>query len=72
MKFEIRWTRDDKPMARRLDGHPMTDDDRRELRALIQKMERGEVCFHCGSPWSLFTKPSGEKFFVCWGCAKSA
>jgi hypothetical protein len=72
MKFEIRWSPDDKPKARRVDGHPMTDDDRKELRALIEKVNRCEVCFNCGSPWSLFTNPAGEKFFVCWVCAKSA
>jgi hypothetical protein len=72
MKFEIRWTPDDKPMARRVDGHPMTDEDRNELRMLIQKMNACQVCFNCGSTWSVFTKSTGEKVFVCWVCAKSA
>ena len=72
MKFEICWTPDDKPMARRVDGQPMTDDDRSELRALIEKMNRREVCFNCGSPWSPFTNSWGENVFVCWQCAKAA
>jgi len=72
MKFEIKWTPDERAMARRVDGMPMTDEDRRELKALLEKLDRREVCFNCGSPWSLFTNPAGEKFFVCWGCAKAA
>jgi hypothetical protein len=72
MKFEIKWTPDERAMARRVDGRPMTDEDRRELKALLEKMDSREVCFNCGSPWSLFTKPTGERFFVCWVCAKEA
>jgi hypothetical protein len=71
MKFEIRWTADDKPMARRVDGCAMSEQDRHELRDLIQKMSRREVCFNCGAPWVLFTNAQGKKFFVCWACTKS-
>jgi hypothetical protein len=55
-----------------VDGHPMTDDDRKELRALIEKMNGREVCFNCGATWSVFTKSTGENVFVCWVCAKAA
>ena len=72
MKFEIRWTPEDKPMVRRLDGAPMTEDDRREIKALIEKMNRHEVCFNCGAQWSLFTNSVGQVFRVCWECAKSS
>lgn len=70
MKFEIRWTPDDRPMARRVDGAPMTDQDRAELRALLDKIDRRQVCFNCGADWSLFTNGRGETFRVCWNCAK--
>ena len=72
MKFEISWTPDDKPKARRVDGKPLTDEDRAELKALLQRMERNEVCNYCGSPWTPWTNPAGKKFRVCWVCAKSA
>lgn len=71
MKFEIRWSPDDRPMARRVDGAPMTDEDRQQLKTLLEKMERRELCWNCGGEWSLFTTDAGTKHFVCWACAKS-
>ena len=71
MLFEIRWTPEEKPMARRVDGQPLTDQDRRELKALLEKMERREVCFICGGEWTRFVNQARESFLVCWACART-
>ena len=72
MKFEIRWTEDDKPQVRRADKVPMTDADRAEAKALLEKMLRHQACWNCGGEWSDFTNNRGETFRVCWACAKTA
>ncbi len=73
MKYEIRWTEDDKPLARRVDRQPMTDEDRAEVRVLVEKMLRHELCFNCGAEWSETVKDvMGRSWRVCWACAKSA
>ena len=72
MKFEIAWPENDKPMVRRTDHAPMTNDDRNQARELLQKMLRHEVCWNCGSEWSDTTDIEGKLVKVCWVCAKTA
>jgi|GEM_PF-5202630 len=71
MKFEIRWTPDDKPMVRRADGVPMSDHDRKEARILLARMARQELCWNCGAEWSTATDLKGNPVKVCWICAKT-
>jgi hypothetical protein len=72
VKFEIRWTEEDKPQVRRADKVQMTDADRAEARALLEKMLRHEICWNCGSEWSETRDIYGREQRVCWGCARTA
>ena len=72
MKYEIRFTEDDKPQARRADKEPLSDEDRAEARALIQKMLSHQVCWNCASEWSRVVDISGIERRVCWVCARTA
>jgi len=70
-KFEVRWTEDDRPQVRRADKASMTEQDRQEAKALLDKMLRHEVCWNCGREWTPFTTYQGKNVRVCWGCAKT-
>lgn len=72
MALEVKILDDGKIMARRLDGQPLSDTDRTEIKKVGEQIEAGLLCWNCGGPWDDFTSRDGEAFKVCWKCARWA
>ena len=68
--LEVRKTPDGKVFAKRKDGHPLTPEDREEVKRLAQELSL--PCWNCGGTTTETRDIYGETVWVCWGCAKWA
>ncbi|GEM_PF-5273351 len=68
--IEIRKTPDGRIQARRVDGKPLTAEDREEAKKLAQNVP--PPCWNCGAIMTPTEDIYGKSVFACWSCAKWA
>ena len=68
--IQVRKTDDGRILARRLDGKPLTPEDREEAKALAKDVP--PPCWNCNATMTQTRDISGKPWWACWACAKTA